>query len=152
MQVAAAGAGQHHAPTAPDQPRHVGLPEKLATPLDQPVLQRGHEVLRHEMGIAGKIDRAGDREANARLARLRGGRIEDLGRHAQLHGVLGQPGLFVQGLLAAAEHERTPADQAERVFPLIGELLVAGAAGQVQIAQQRCSAHTRWGVAARQKR
>ncbi len=101
-------------------------------------LQRGHEAVGREMAIQGKVNRAGDIHARAGIERGGLFRVENFRRNAERAGLRGHFGFFVECGLLLAEHEQALFHEAEICIRERGEFLEARAAGQAEIAYQRC--------------
>src|SRR5258708_2726957 len=67
-------------------------------------------------------------------------RVEHFHRYAMFAGQLGAMCFFVESMLRFTEHQEPVALQTEFVAELLGELLIAGPARQVQVSQQRRTA------------
>ncbi len=89
------------------------------------------------MAILRKIDGAGDVHPNIGLERGSLPGIEHLGGNSQLIRLRGVPGLLSERELRLAEHQQAAFHQAEVVVRPPGQFLKTGAAGKVQVAQQR---------------
>ena len=89
------------------------------------------------MTIHRKIDGARHIHLHSRLHRGKLLPVQDLRRNPEPMGLLGCMSLLIQSTLRLAEHQQAFAGQPEIIPRSFSQLLVAGAAGHVQIAQER---------------
>ena len=76
-------------------------------------MQAGHKAVGAQVAVLGEEDRSGD---SHRDSRVQGGglpRIQDISRDAQSAGLGCHVGLFIEGVLAAAQHEQPLLHEAE---------------------------------------
>ena len=91
------------------------------------------------MAVLGEVDRAVDVHGDRGVERGHGAGVEDLGGDAEFVRAGGGGGFLVEGVVRFAEHGEALLDETELVA-FGGEGFVAGAAGEVEIAEERGAA------------